>query len=167
MSVTASTDRYSMRQVSPELVLVDPVLARRERMLLGEPPTASTRLSREPLEGTVRNQSASSVGSPTTEDAAPSSSAETDSVGAEPEVPDRRALFPFSFPDDAHYLGVREPQPLTTIATTAFDLEPVPSVRAASETHFRRLSTFVPVSSAAAATAIFMLQLYLGHGGLA
>jgi hypothetical protein len=165
--VASTTERTALLRelVSPELALVDPALARRARMLLGDPPDATAPAPLESVD--VRNQHGPSSGPPTIDDAAPSPPAGTDEVRPEPGASRRRSPFPFSFPDDGHYLGVREHPAETARGKVALDPEPVPAWRMSRARNWRRVSTFVPASSAAAATAIFMLQLYLGQGSLA
>ena len=169
----AIDDRPSSPEiVSPELVLVDSVLARREQALLPDLPIGFGRSTRVPDETTAQNAGATSRLAevppvpPTPLRAVPHVSADANPVPSEPTAPTRPSVFPFSFPDDGHFMGVRE----AGVRNTRTENEPDSAVlrpRESSRDRVRRRLTLVPTSSAALAVSVLVLQLYLEHGTLA
>ena len=171
MSTAASIDMRSTRQVSPELALVDSLLAERERTCLPDPPdvfgerlladTSVTSADTSPPDRGLAEPPGSSVAEKRTLTAAPDS----DPTGSHPSTLARPSPFPFSFPDNGQFVGVRVPAPRAHGGELGFD-SPVREALVTSAGHLRRVSTLVPTSSAAVAVALFVAQLYLSHGAL-
>jgi hypothetical protein len=127
--------------VSPELVLVDSELATRVRALLPDPTT----LERPAL---VLPSSGDAVTLP------------AQSNSRKPRV------FPMSFPDNGSVLEAgAASEALHRLLEHALDVEVLAS-RVSSRGHFRRCTTLISTSSAAAATSLLVLQLYLSAGSL-
>jgi hypothetical protein len=170
MSAAEATDTGGIWGVSPELVLVDSTLARRVRALLPDPPDALRRRARRADAPTLSNASLRpdrTVELPdplTVEESA--SAATTDTAPAREQASARPSLFPFSFPDNGRFLGVREAGARTSRAERVPDPKVVGAFAPTRE-HLRRVTTLIPTSSAAAAVALLVVQLYLGHGALA
>ena len=128
--------------VSPELALVDPVLAGRVRGLLPEP---SDTLERPP-----------SMPSDTGELVPPAAQ----SRSQKPQV------FPISFPDNGSLLEAsRASAALQRLLEPPVDPSAQTS-RVPRRRHLRRVATLVPTSSAAVATSLLVFQLYLSSGSL-
>jgi hypothetical protein len=137
-----------MRQVSPELVLVDSLLASSARALLPDPPDTLARAEQAaPLDEAPHGTA--QVAAPTRE---PEHLHEP-----EPERPANalRSPFPFSFPDNGRFLGVREAEQRTPLAECVSDSEVGGDVFRSLDTHFRRATTLVPASATAGAVALF------------
>jgi hypothetical protein len=170
MSTAEATDTGRVLGVSPELVLVDSALARRVRALLPDPPDALRRRARQADAPTLPNASLRPdltvrlPDSPTAEESESAATTDTAQAAAD-QTSARPALFPFSFPDDGRFLGVREAAQ-TSQAERVLEPYVIGSFGPTRE-HLRRVTTLIPTSSAAAAVALFVLQLYLGHGALA
>jgi hypothetical protein len=80
----------------------------------------------------------------------------------------RRRVFPVSFPDDglsSFEADATSAEARERLMDGAVDSEVMGSL-APSGRHFRRPTTLIPTSSAASAVALFVLQLYMGHGAL-
>jgi hypothetical protein len=170
MSAAEATDTGRVLGVSPELVLVDSILARRLRALLPDPPDALARRAQRADAPTLPNVSLRpdlTVRLPDSlaaEDSASAAAPDTEQAPLEEQTSARPSLFPFSFPDDGRFLGVREAGAQTSQAERVLD--PKGGFGPTRE-HLRRVTTLIPTSSAAAAVALFVVQLYLGHGALA
>jgi hypothetical protein len=167
MSAAEATDISRVLGVSPELVLVDSTLARKVRALLPDPPDALGRRARRADAPTLPDASLRpdlTVGLPDPEESG--SAATTDTAQAQEQAFARPSLFPFSFPDNGRFLGVREAGARASRAERVLDPNVVGSFGPTRE-HFRRVTTLIPTSSAAVAVAFLVVQLYLGHGALA
>jgi hypothetical protein len=158
MSIAATTDMGFMRQVSPELVLVDSLLAFRARALLPDPPDTFARVE-QPARIDEAPHPSAQVTDPTPE------SEQTPTPEGVRNRPVRPSPFPFSFPDNGRYLGVREAEQRDPLVVAVVD-ETSQDEYSSGGKHLRRVATFIPASSSAIAVSLFVLQLYLSQGTL-
>jgi hypothetical protein len=148
MSTVAATGA-PVAEISPELVLVDPELAERMRPLLGRLKTSGP-TALPPLNGD----------SACVHSVPPAPLADGRSRRVKPNV------FPVSFPDNGHFLPSGAPSETlqrlleNTSAPEARELGKRP------RRHFGRAARLVPAVSAAAATILLLVQLYLSAGSL-
>jgi hypothetical protein len=127
---------------SPELVLVDSDLAARARALLPDPNDG-----REPPPSVPTG----------------SGDALTRPAQAKSQKP---RVFPISFPDNGSVLEAgAASDALQRLMENAVDSE-VHGSQVSSQRHSWRFATLVPTSSAAVATSLLVLQLYLSAGSL-
>jgi hypothetical protein len=140
--------------MSPELALVDTELASRARVLLPYPSDV-LRARHEPE--VVGGHGASGEG------AAASSSAGRDEPHASSTSRPNSTQWalPFSLTDDGRFIGEDAPKAARErLVACALEAEP------RSHSHFRRITTLTPTGTAAIATTLLMLQLYLTKGSL-
>ena len=75
-------------------------------------------------------------------------------------------VFPVSFPDNGSFLETgAASHALERVMEHAVESEEL-EARAPSRRHVQRVTTLIPTSSATAATALLLVQLYLGAGSL-
>jgi hypothetical protein len=136
-------------EISPELVLVDPELAQSVRPLLGQLKTSGP----TPLSPLQRDSAC-------VHPAPPASLADGRSRLVKPNV------FPVSFPDNGRFLPSGAPsETLQRLVESASDPEAL-RLGKRPRPHFGRAATLVPAISAATATMLLLVQLYLGAGSL-
>jgi hypothetical protein len=154
MAAVRYADTGGMNTVSPELALVDAELASRARVLL---PYPSDVLRMR------RNHEVAGGDNPPGEEAAASFSAGRDepheSSTSRPNG--TKWPLPFSLADDGHFVGEDASRAARErLFACALEAEP------RSHSHFRRITTLTPTATAAIATTLLVLQLYLTQGSL-
>jgi len=166
MDAAVTVEIHSLEDLSPELVLVDSLLASAARALLPDPSDTLVRVERPVPEESVPPASEVQVAAPTHEREVVASDLEAEHTGVD-EIERspllRLSPFPFSFPDDGRFVGVREAAPQAEMNESELEAEVIGALTP-SATGFRRVTTLIPSTSAALAVALLVFQLYVSPG---